>query len=245
MCAVLIVGDRAGRADRAVHLVGPDVGPLHRLCGAPRCAASTSPLSISSARRRRIGAQRLLDVLRDRAASASASSVTLSCAAALIAFSSRSATTPTKSPIRTTATSPGISRDRGFVDRDQAGADELAGIDAGIGRAHHAAVQHAGHAHVVHIDQFAGRLGRHVDARHRLPDDAVGADGFHRDVVGELEPDGLAGDQFAVADAAVIPAADQAVLDGEFLDRQARAVRRRAPPENAAPARPPCAAARP
>jgi len=32
----------------------------------------------------------------------------LSCRAALIAFSSRSATTPTKSPMRTTATSPGI-----------------------------------------------------------------------------------------------------------------------------------------
>ena len=35
--------------------------------------------------------------------------VTLSRAAALMAFSSRSATTPTKSPIRTTATRPGIS----------------------------------------------------------------------------------------------------------------------------------------
>ena len=31
---LLIVGDRAGRADRGVHLVGPDVGPRHRLGGA-------------------------------------------------------------------------------------------------------------------------------------------------------------------------------------------------------------------
>ena len=109
---------------------------------------------------------------------------------------------------------------RSFVDRDQAGADKRAGIDAGIGRPHHAAVQHAGHAHVVDIDEFAGRLRRQVDARHRLPDDAVGADGLDRHVVGEFEADGFARYQFAIADAAVVLAADQAVFDREILDRQ-------------------------
>ena len=151
--------------------------------------------------------------------------MTLSCAAALTAFSSRSATTPTKSPILTTATSPGISRDRSLVDRDQAGADEGAGIDAGIGRAHHAAMQHAGHAHVVDVNQFAGRLRRQVGARHRLPDDGVGVDGLDLNVVSQLEADGLAGDQFAVADAAVVAAADQAVFDREVFHRKLKPFR--------------------
>ncbi len=47
-------------------------------------------------------------------------------------------------------------------------------------------------------------------------------------VVGKFEPDGLVGDQFAVADAAVVVAADQAVLDAEIADRAAQAARRRA-----------------
>ena len=99
---------------------------------------------------------------------------------------------------------PGNIAHRSFVDRDQAGADERPGIDAGIGRAHDAAVQHAGHAHVVHIDQFAGRLRRQIDARHRLPDDAVGGDRLDLDLVGKLEADGLVADQFAIADAAIV-----------------------------------------
>ena len=69
------------------------------------------------------------------------------------------------------------------------------------------------------IDEFAGRLGRKIDARHRLPDDAVGIDGLDLDVVGEFQADGLVADQFAVADAAVM-SADQAVLDREVVERE-------------------------
>ena len=47
---------------------------------------------------------------------------------------------------------------RGFVDVDQAGADERADVDAGIGRADDAAVQHAGDADVVDIGELARRL---------------------------------------------------------------------------------------
>ena len=138
---------------------------------------------------------------------------------------------------------PGNIAHRGFIDRDQAGADEIAGIDAGIRRPHHAAMQHAGHAHVMHIDEFAGGLGRKIDARHRLPDDGVGIDGLYRHVLGKLKPDGVARDQLAIADAAVVAAADQAVLDRQVAYRQVRVSPRRAPAKNAAPAQRPCAAA--
>src|SRR5207248_471002 len=100
--------------------------------------------------------------------------------------------------------------DRGLVDRDQAGADEGAGIDAGIGRTNDTAMQHARHAYVVNIDQLAGRFRRNVDARHRLSDDRVTADRLHRDVVDKFKADGLVRDQLAIADAAIILAADQA-----------------------------------
>ena len=188
--SVAIIGDRAGRPDRGVHLVGPDIGALHRLCRRRQSRASTLPLSIS--------VRGVEGLARSAFSSCSRSGSVGDClpahlelrSAALIAFSSRSATTPTKSPIRTTATRPGISRTETFIDRNQAGADKGAGIDAGIGRAHHAAMQHAGHAHIVHVDEFAGRLGRQIDARHRLADDAVGADRLHRNVVGKFEADG-------------------------------------------------------
>ena len=86
-------------------------------------------------------------------------------------------------------------------------------------------MQHAGHPHVMHIDEFAGRLGRKVDARLRLADNGVGIRRLDRHVVGEFEPDGFIGDQFAIADAAIVVAADQAVFDREVLHRQFQPLR--------------------
>ena len=80
---------------------------------------------------------------------------------------------PTKSPITTTLAHAGDVRDRRLVDREQRAADEVAGVDAGIRRPHDAAMQHAGHAHVVHEDRSPVDLGRDVHARHRRADDAV------------------------------------------------------------------------
>ena len=81
------------------------------------------------------------------------------CGIAFTAFSSRSATMPMKSPMRDDGNDvPEYARMESSIDRNQAGADEVAGIDAGIRWSHHAAVQHAGHAHVVHVNQFAGGL---------------------------------------------------------------------------------------
>ncbi len=86
---------------------------------------------------------------------------------------------------------PGNIAHRGFIDRNQAGADKGAGVDAGIGRAHDAAMEHAGHAHVVNEHKLAGCLGRKVDARHRLPDDAVGIGGLDLNLVGQFKADDL------------------------------------------------------
>ena len=62
---------------------------------------------------------------------------------------------------------------RGFVHRLQRVADEVAMIGAGVRRAHHTAVQHAGHAHVVHKHQLTSGLGRYVHARRTGADHAV------------------------------------------------------------------------
>ncbi|MEH2614720.1 hypothetical protein V1293_007009 [Bradyrhizobium sp. AZCC 1693] len=59
---LLIVGDRAGWADRGVHLVRPDVGSRHRLRRAGNRRIDITLVDQRS-RRRRIGAQRGLDVL--------------------------------------------------------------------------------------------------------------------------------------------------------------------------------------
>ena len=80
-------------------------------------------------------------------------------------------------------------------------------------------MQHAGHADVMDVDQFAGRLGRKIDARHRLADDAIVARRFEFDVVGEFEADDVVANQLAIADGTVVPA-DQSVLDRKFLKRQ-------------------------
>ena len=45
----------------------------------------------------------------------------------------------------------------------------------------------------------------------------IGVDRLDLDLVGKFEADGLAADQFAIADAAVVASADQAILDGEVL----------------------------
>ena len=67
------IGYAAGRADRAVHLVRPDVGPRHRRGGGGEGGVDVALVDQRS-RRRRIGAQRGRRCRRVRAASAPASS---------------------------------------------------------------------------------------------------------------------------------------------------------------------------
>ena len=78
----------------------------------------------------------------------------------------------------------------------------------------------------MNIDGFAGRLRREINARYRMPDDGVGVNRFHRNVVGQFKPDGLAGNQFTIADAAVVLPADQAVFDRKIFDGKLEPFRR-------------------
>ena len=70
--------------------------------------------------------------------------------------------------------------DRRLVHRQQGVADEVAMVGTHIRRAHHAAMQHAGHAHVVHKQGLAGDFGRYVQALHRLANEPVFGSGFER-----------------------------------------------------------------
>ena len=95
----------------------------------------------------------------------------LSSRAARTAFSSRSATTPRKSSIRTTLTMPGMCRTELMSTVEQARADRS--LRAGRRRPDHAAMQHAGPTHVVHEGEAAGGLGRNIAARHRFADHGI------------------------------------------------------------------------
>src|SRR6516164_4539842 len=59
--AVLIIGDSTGWTDRCMHLIRPDISPLHRLGGAGNCFAHVA-LVDERTRPRGIGAQRCLEV---------------------------------------------------------------------------------------------------------------------------------------------------------------------------------------
>ena len=201
-----------------MHLVGPDISPLHRLCGRGDGGVDVAFVG-EDARRRGIGAQRRLDVPEIRQCRRRLPcDLQLRCRLDRVFLALGDHADEVADPDH--GDQSGNIAHRSLVDRDQAGADKRPGVDAGIGRAHHAAVQHAGHAHIVHIDQFAGRLRRQVGARHRLPDDAVGADRLDLNLVGKFEADGLAANQFAVTDAAVVASANEAVLDGEVFRGQ-------------------------
>src|SRR5262249_9800478 len=123
---------------------------------------------------------------------------TFSARAALTASPSRAATTPTKSPLlppRAPPTSPLElpSAPRGF---------RAGGVGVLPARAHDAAVQHVGHAHVLHVHVAAARLGRNVDARHARADELVAVDRLLRRRAGELDVEPLVAEERAVGDRA-------------------------------------------
>jgi len=197
-----------------VHLVRPDVGTLHRL-GRAGDGLRDVALVDQRARRRGIGAQGLFQIgeigqIRDRLP---AHGQLLGRPDRILLALGDDADEVADAHHGDEA---GNVAHRAFVDRDEAGADERSGIDAGIGWAHHAAMQHAGDADVVHEGQLARRLGRKVDARNGLADDGVVADGLDRDALVKFEPYRLVADQFAIADAAIVRPADQSVLDSQF-----------------------------
>ena len=114
----------------------------------------------------------------------------------------------------------GNAADRRLVDALQRRSDRR--------RPYHAAVQHAGHAEVLHVGEFAGHLVRNVDARDRGADDleVFRVLGLRRLGVVDRERKGLAADQLAIADgfaaAADGPGGDRELvrLDAELRRRE-------------------------
>jgi hypothetical protein len=90
--------------------------------------------------------------------------------------------------------------DRRCVDAAQAASDEFPGVTAGIRRPHDSPMAHARQPEVVHVDGFAAHLGRQVQPRQRLADQAllVGRPQRRRQVQQQL--DMAAGEQLGLAE---------------------------------------------
>ena len=88
-----------------------------------------------------------------------------------------------------------------LVHRLQRVPNEIAMISTGIRRTYHAAVQHAGHAHVVHVGQIAAHLAGNVHARHRGADHGVIGGRFGGRFVVEVQDLMAAFDECAISQA--------------------------------------------
>ena len=203
-----------------MHLVWPDIRALHRVCG---CGNGGIDIALVDQRAwlRWIGAERRLEVLQIgqcwcRLPGSLELRRRLDCVFLALGNDTDEIADPDHGDQSRNMA------DRGLIDCDQTGADKRASIDAGIRRAHDAAVKHAGHANIVHIDRFAGRLCRQVDARYRLPYYGVRIYRLDLDVIGQFEPDSFAADQLAIADATIVFSAHQAILHGSCSDGSSR-----------------------
>ena len=202
-----------------MHLVRPDVGARHRLRGRGDGRIDIAALE-EEPPGRRIRAQRVREVVAERHAGPRLPAHD-ELAHRLLGLLLARRDHADEVADHDDADDAGNVRDRRLVDRLQQVADEFARVDAGVGRPHDAAVQHAGQAHVVHEDRAAGGLGGDVDARNRCADDAVVGWRLRRRVGGEHELDVPAVEKRAVADAVCGVAR---VLDDAVLHRERRRI---------------------
>ena len=91
--------------------------------------------------------------------------------------------------------------DGGFIHRQGLRADAKAPLSA---RQHHAAMQHAGHAQVLHMRIFARRLLGDIDARRALTHKAILARGLERRDARVFHIEGLVTEEFPIGDGAEI-----------------------------------------
>ena len=116
--------------------------------------------------------------------------------------------------------------DRAFVDAQRLGAGAERALPA---RQHHAAVQHAGHAQMMHELVASAHLVRQVDARRPRADQLVAVRRLLRRGAGELDVERLVAEEVAVFDRAEVALAvdrNDAVLHHEAVDLHAEPARR-------------------
>ena len=170
------VGECARRTDRGVQLIRPDVVALQGLRRAGDRGFDIA-LFAQHAAVRRVVAQRIRQRVwraRERCAARPIAPRDLQCAHRRVGLLLALGDDADEIADHDHRANPLDVSDRGCVDRFQRVADEIARVDARIRRPHDAAVQHAGHALVVHEHRVATRLRGDVDARWRCADDAVG-----------------------------------------------------------------------
>lgn len=167
------LGEGAGRADGGMQLVGPDIGGRQRPGDAREVLLETGRV-VQRAWLLRMPAKRVLEPVgfqRRQALPVLPAHLELARGAdrLLLAFADHADEVADHDHLD----QPRQPGDRAFVYRQQAAAERGADIRAGIGRAYHSPMQHAGQAHVVDIGQLAGQLRRDVHPTHRLADQAV------------------------------------------------------------------------
>ena len=105
--------------------------------------------------------------------------------------------------------------DGGFIDRQQAVADEVTAVVAGVGWADDPAVQHVGQAHVMHVGQLASGLAGDVHPSGTAPDQAVVLNGLERRIVGDVQLMVFALDQFGKAQCTAIAGDHRAFFNAQ------------------------------
>ena len=164
----------AGRADRGVQLVGPQVGAVQALGQAGQCGVHIALVG-HHARRGRVRADGLAQIAqrRNRGRRGERRPIDLQGVHRGVGLLLTLGHDADEIADHDQLDDAGQVGDGGLVHAQQAAADEVACIEAGVGRAHHAAVQHARQAHVVDEDQSAAELVGQIDAWGGLADHTV------------------------------------------------------------------------
>ncbi len=154
-----------------MHLVGPDIGAVHRLGTAYQGHIDIAEIG-KPARSRRIGAQRLFRRVEIRPLGRRAPH-DLQALGRLDSVFLAGRDHADEIAEGDDADQTVDVRNRCFVDRDQAVSDMIAVIEPRIRRANDAAMQHARHAHIMHISPAPRGLLGDIDARPRRADQSI------------------------------------------------------------------------
>ena len=220
------VGHGARGADGGVQLVRPHVGSLQHVAGAGQRLVHVALVN-HLARGGRVVAQRLGHVAQRRHAGPGLPAHDQLGSGLLGLFFALGHHTDEVADDHHGANAWNV-RNRALIHRFERVANELAVVGPGIGRAHHATMQHAGQAHVVHKHRFAKGLGRNVHPRRALTHHAVLGHGLDGHVGIQVQHHAPAVQQLTIVHAArrIAAHADTAGIDAQLVGRHLQALRR-------------------